>query len=152
MDWKIRIQKLEVMQDELPALLDEYYEAVHVVLRDQPSHIESLLNESSSGIWLAYLGEEAAGCVVLRRLHNIPHAAECKRLYVKPSARGHRIADKLLDALERFALSQGTEWIYLDTYDDLKTAIALYERRGYLRCDRYNNNPQATIFLRKKLC
>ena len=91
------------------------------------------------------------GCVVLRQLASIPHASECKRLYVKPSARGQRIADTLLDAQEAFARSQGVQWIYLDTYDDLKSAIALYEKRGYQHCERYNDNPQATLFLRKRI-
>jgi GNAT superfamily N-acetyltransferase len=89
--------------------------------------------------------------VVLRKLDSIPRAAECKRLYVRPAARGNRVADKLLDAMEAFARDQGIAWIYLDTYDDLKTAIALYERRGYERCERYNDNPQATLFMRKHL-
>jgi GNAT superfamily N-acetyltransferase len=100
---------------------------------------------------LAYLGEAAVGCVVLRMLDSIPLAGECKRLYVQPAARGHRIADKLLDAQEDFARSKGLRWIYLDSYDDLKAAIALYRKRGYTSCERYNENPQATIFLRKQL-
>jgi ribosomal protein S18 acetylase RimI-like enzyme len=78
-------------------------------------------------------------------------SGECKRLYVKPWARGRGIADKLLDAQEMHAHKEGLEWIYLDSYDDLKTAIALYERRGYERCERYNDNPQATVFMRKKI-
>jgi ribosomal protein S18 acetylase RimI-like enzyme len=70
---------------------------------------------------------------------------------VKPVARGRGIADKLLNAQEEYARSQGVEWIYLDSYDDLKAAIALYERRGYERCERYNTNPQATLFMRKRI-
>jgi GNAT superfamily N-acetyltransferase len=93
----------------------------------------------------------AVGCVVLRKLDSIPFAAECKRLYVQPTARGHGTADKLMDALEDFALSKGLHWIYLDSYDDLKAAISLYRKRGYLSCKRYNDNPQATVFLRKNL-
>ena len=81
----------------------------------------------------------------------MPRASECKRLYVKPAARGNHIADRLLDAQEEFARSVGVEWIYLDSYDDLKAAIALYERRGYERCERYNDNPQATLFMRKRI-
>jgi ribosomal protein S18 acetylase RimI-like enzyme len=87
----------------------------------------------------------------LRRLESIEKSSECKRLYVKPWARGRVIADKLLDSQEMHARKEGLEWIYLDSYDDLKTAIALYERRGYERCERYNDNPQATVFMRKKI-
>jgi GNAT superfamily N-acetyltransferase len=102
-------------------------------------------------MWLAYIGEQVAGCVVLRRLNSIPRAGECKRLFVKPAARGRGIATLLLDALEEHARSRQLDWIYLDTYDDLKEAITLYERRGYERCERYNDNPQATLFMRKNL-
>jgi GNAT superfamily N-acetyltransferase len=41
--------------------------------------------------------------------------------------------------------------LYLDTKDDLDPAIRFYQRHGYKRCGRYNNNPQATIFMRKRL-
>jgi hypothetical protein len=27
----------------------------------------------------------------------------------------------------------------------------LYQRRGYEQCSRYNDNPQATVFMRKRL-
>ncbi len=102
-------------------------------------------------MWLAYFGENAVGCVVLRKLVSIPFAGECKRLYVQPAARGHRIAVKLLDAQEDFARSSGLRWIYLDSYDDLEVAIALYRKRGYVSCEGYNDNPQATVFLRKNI-
>jgi DNA-binding MarR family transcriptional regulator/GNAT superfamily N-acetyltransferase len=146
-----RIVRLAAANDDAVAILQEYYEAVHVVQRDNPGSIQMIIDAPGSGIWLAYLEDKVVGCVVLRRLAAIPLASECKRLYVKPSARGNRIADKLLDAQEAFARSQGVKWIYLDSYDDLKTAISLYERRGYQRCERYNDNPQATLFMRKHI-
>jgi DNA-binding MarR family transcriptional regulator/ribosomal protein S18 acetylase RimI-like enzyme len=148
---QVRIERIRASSEEVLAILHEYYEAVQVVQRDTPASIRKMLKAPASGMWLAYLAEELVGCVVLRKLDSIPHAAECKRLYVRPAARRNRIADKLLDAMEAFACTQGMEWIYLDTYGDLKAAIALYERRGYERCERYNDNPQATLFMRKCL-
>ena len=139
------------LNDDAMRLLEEYYEAVSVVQRDTPEAIGKMIDGPGSGMWLAYLGGKAVGCVVLRRLDSIDCAGECKRLYVQPGARGHRIADKLLDAQEDFAREQGLGWIYLDSYDDLKVAIALYRRRGYVACGRYNDNPQATVFLRKNI-
>ncbi|HTB98675.1 MAG TPA: helix-turn-helix domain-containing GNAT family N-acetyltransferase [Terracidiphilus sp.] len=147
----VRIVRLTTATPDALAILEEYYEAVHVVLRDKPSDLDQIIAAPASGIWLAYLADEAVGCVVLRKLPSIPRAAECKRLYVKPSARGHHIAGQLLDAQEAFARTHGIAWIYLDTYDDLKPAIALYKRRGYRPCPRYNINPQATLFLRKRI-
>jgi DNA-binding MarR family transcriptional regulator/GNAT superfamily N-acetyltransferase len=147
----VRIVKLTKASDEAVEILQEYYEAVHVVQRDKPESLQKLIDAPASGMWVAYLEDEVVGCVMLRKLASIPNVGECKRMYVKPLARGRHIADMLLDAQEEFARKAGLEWIYLDTYDDLKPAIAIYERRGYERCERYNDNPQATLFMRKNI-
>jgi len=148
---EIRIERVKTVDDAVLAILEEYYEAVAVVQRDRPGSLQQMLDEPGSGMWLARRGDVVVACVVLRRLKSIAHAGECKRLYVKPAARGNHLAARLLDALEDFARSEGMKWIYLDSYDDLKAAIALYERRGYQRCKRYNDNPQATLFMRKRI-
>ena len=132
-------------------LLDEYYRALEVVKRDTPEEIATYLSDRSSGLWIAYAEGLPAGCVVLRPLPLIPAAAECKRLYVRQQCRGRGIAEALLCAMEEYALAQAAEWIYLDSKDDLRDALRIYTRRGYQACERYNDNPQATIFLRKQL-
>lgn len=147
----IRIERLTAPTEAAQQIIEEYYEAVEVVQRDEPGALYKLIHGKRSGVWLAFAGSEAVGCVVLKDLPSISEAGECKRLYVKPSARGCGIADLLLDALEKHAHSLGMRWMYLDTHDGLKAAIALYERRGYERCERYNDNPQATVFMRKRL-
>lgn len=145
----MRIVRLGTANNDALEILEEYYEAVQMIQRDKPDDIQKIIEAPASGVWLAYVRDQVAGCVVLRKLHSVPLSGECKRLYVKPTARGNRIADILLDAQEAYAQNEGLNWIYLDSYDDLKAAIALYERRGYKRCKRYNNNPQATLFMRK---
>ena len=35
--------------------------------------------------------------------------------------------------------------------DAMQAARRLYERNGYERCERYNRNPQATVFMSKRL-
>jgi ribosomal protein S18 acetylase RimI-like enzyme len=147
----VRIVRLSQPNEDAMRLLREYYEAVSVVQRDTPEAIQKIIDDPGSGMWLASTDEKAVGCVVLRKLASIPFAGECKRLYVQPAARGYRIADRLLDALEAFAHNSGLHWIYLDSYDDLKVALGIYRRRGYVSCERYNDNPQATVFLRKNV-
>jgi len=147
----LRIVRVSKCSDEVFQLLQEYYGAIDVVVRDTLPAIQKIIDDPSSGVWLAYLDDKPVGCVVLRKMTALPFAGECKRLYVQPAARGNRIADKLLDAQEEFARSRGLRWIYLDSHDGLKTAIALYRRRGYVPCERYNDNPQATVFLRKDI-
>src|SRR5205823_5504576 len=97
-----------------------------------------------------YFGNTAVGCILYHPLVEMGSAGEVKRLYVRPAFRQRGVARALLEHLERFAASRGDEWLYLDTNDDLRAAIAFYERNGYVRCQRYNDNPQATIFMRKR--
>jgi len=72
-------------------------------------------------------------------------------MYVQPAHRKHGIAQALLDALERFAASAGYEWLYLDSAPGMDTAIRFYQRSGFEPCPRYNDNPQANIYLRKRV-
>jgi len=134
------------------SLVEEYYEAVSVVVRDTRDAIRATyLNNPGSGVWLAYDGTAAAGCILYHPLPHMGAAGEVKRLYVRPFFRHHGIATALLRALEAFAVARGDEWLYLDTNDSLHDAIQFYLWNGYVPCGRYNDNPQATIFMRKRL-
>jgi GNAT superfamily N-acetyltransferase len=132
-------------------LLDEYFDAINVTKRDTPQDIAAFLSDSTSAMWIVYVEGVAAGCVVLRPLPSVELAVECKRLYVRPRFRGQGLAEPLLDAMEARALASGASWVYLDSKDDLKGALHIYSRRGYQACERYNDNPQATVFMRKEL-
>jgi ribosomal protein S18 acetylase RimI-like enzyme len=57
----------------------------------------------------------------------------------------------LLEAVANFARGAGYAWIYLDTASNMVAAARLYEKNGFVRCERYNENPQAAIFMRKHL-
>lgn len=133
------------------ALLQEYYAAINVQKRDTPEELHAYLGGEGAGFWIADVEGVRAGCVGLRPLPASLRAAECKRLYVRPEFRGLGLASALLTALERQATINGYEWLYLDSSADLRAALRLYAQRGYEPCERYNNNPQATVFLRKHL-
>jgi len=135
--------------DEAWTLLNEYFEAAQVEVRDSKQSISAQLENGAGQIWIAYSNGEAAGCIALRPLAE--HTGEVKRLYVRPQFRRLGIAAGLLAALESHACKLGLHSLYLDSKDDLKAAIIFYERAGYTRCERYNDNPQATIFLQKRL-
>lgn len=132
-------------------LLHEYFDAINVILRDDDAAISAFLNDAHCAMWIAYVDEAPAACVAMRPLPEIDGATECKRLYVKPSLRRLGLAELLMAALERHATEAGYRAVYLDTKDDLVGAIKLYDRLGYEPCARYNDNPQATIFMRKRL-
>jgi len=144
----IRATKADM--SKIQSIISDYYEAISVMVRDTPEQMESYL-QADSGIWLACDNNKTIGCVVLRPLPQRENACEVKRLYVKDNHRSQGIAEALMTALENYALSQGYKSVYLNTKDDLKAAIRFYERRGYEPCERYNDNPQATLFMRRNL-
>jgi ribosomal protein S18 acetylase RimI-like enzyme/ankyrin repeat protein len=137
-------------RDAAWAIVAEYCDALDIVVRDDPADFDRYF-EDGSGVWLAHDGDAVVGCIALRPLPVVgPDAGEVKRLYVRPAARGRNLAGALLDELEAYARGR-YRGLYLDTKDDLIPAIRFYERRGYARIPRYNDNPQATIFMRRLL-
>ena len=148
----IEIDKAELGPvGEAYAIVAEYYEAVEVMVREDAAEFRAKYFGPGAGIWLARDGEAVVGCIALRPLEEMAGCGEVKRLYVKPEYRGQGIAERLLEVLEAYAREWGYGAIYLDSKDDLKTAIRFYARHGYAECARYNENPQATVFMRKQL-
>lgn len=132
-------------------LLYEYFDVIGVVLRDDDAAIRAFLDDASSALWIAYVDNDPAACVAMRPLPDVAGATECKRLYVADRYRRRGLAEALMQALEDHAAESGYNAVYLDTKDDLHAAIKLYQRLGYEPCARYNDNPQATLFMRKRL-
>lgn len=61
-----------------------------------------------------------------------PRAAELKRMFVSPAARGQRVASRLLDRIEADAAAGGIRRIVLETGDLHDAAQALYRHAGYV--------------------
>lgn len=133
------------------ALIEEFYEAVGVRHRDDRRALLSYVTDPQQGIWIAYCDGLPAGCIALRALPNMDAAGEVKRMYVRPAYRGRGVAAHLLSTLENFAIDHGFEWLYLDSLEDMHNAISLYTRSGFQPCQRYNDNTQASVFMRKPL-
>lgn len=77
--------------------------------------------------------------------------AEIKRMWVHGSWRGAGLGLRMLRHLEGLAREAGYRRVALDTNGALVEAIALYDRSGYRRIDRYNDNPYAEAFFAKDL-
>jgi putative acetyltransferase len=73
--------------------------------------------------------ETALGCGALRRVDE--QTIEIKRMYVRPGGRGHGTGMRILEALECEAAARGATRVVLETGDEQREAIGLYERHGY---------------------
>lgn len=78
-------------------------------------------------------------------------AVEVKRMWVDPAWRGAGLGGRMLRHLEELAREQGATRIALDTNSALDEAVALYDRAGYARVERYNDNADAELFFAKRL-
>ncbi len=90
-----------------------------------------------------------AACGGLQRI--APGVDEVKRMWVHPEWRGAGLAGRLLRHLEQLARERGHDVVRLDTNGVLTEAMAMYERAGYRRIERYNDNPYAEAWYEKEL-
>ena len=84
---------------------------------------------------VAWAGDEAAGCVALRKLDE--RRGEFKRLYVRPAFRGHGLGRMLVEWVMAEARAAGYVELVADTMPVMQEALALYERMGFERTGPY---------------
>ena len=130
---------------EVEELFTEY---TNMLVRLDPLFQESLDEQNYSEDLMDR--EKAAASVALHKIDE--QTCELKRLYVKPEYRRQGIAEMLLDRLISEARETGYSYMVLDTMPALKEAIRLYEKKGFYRIGKYNNNPfEKMLFYRKDL-
>ena len=88
---------------------------------------------------LAWLDQQLAGCVALRR-HDA-QAAEMKRLYLRPAHQGQGLGRLLAEHIIAQARSLGYQRLLLDTLPMMHSAQALYAKLGFQATQAYVYNP-----------
>lgn len=99
--------------------------------------------EPDGVLLLAKLNGDAIGCVALktRMMPNGERACELKRLYVAPEGRGAGAGRALMQASIDWARERGFAAVVLDTQPEkMADAVRLYQRMGFVRTERFNNN------------
>jgi GNAT superfamily N-acetyltransferase len=102
-------------------------------------------------ILLAEVDGVIEGCVALRPFEP-PAIAELKRLYVRPSGRGHGLGRALTTRALEAARSAGYRRVRLDTLPGMSAARELYRQMGFREIAAYRHNPvPGTSFLEYEL-
>ena len=90
-------------------------------------------------------GGDVAGCVGVRALSK--DVCELKTLFVYERLQGHGWGRRLAEQAIGLARSRGFRAMRLDTISTSANAIGLYRRLGFRDIDRYDDNPQADVFM-----
>jgi putative acetyltransferase len=132
-------------------LFEEYAAALEIDLgyqgfADELAGLPGLYAPPRGRLLIAWVGDEAAGCVALRPLAE--DVCEMKRLYVRPVFRGGGIGKQLAEAIIAEARQIGYAIMRLDTVPKLEAATRMYESLGFVRRDAYYETPVVgTIFM-----
>ena len=101
-------------------------------------------------VLLIWKDNEIVGCGAFRRVDE--KVCEMKRVYIRPSERGHQLGEKLVNNLMKIAKENGYQRMCLDVLADFETARRLYVRLGFEPCDPVSYNPiPGTHFLGRNL-
>ena len=132
-------------------LFEEYAAALEIDLgyqgfADELAGLPGLYAPPRGRLLIAWVGDEAAGCVALRPLAK--DVCEMKRLYARPRQRGSGIGKQLAEAIIAEARQIGFAIMRLDTVPKLGAATRLYESLGFVRRDAYYETPVVgTMFM-----
>jgi putative acetyltransferase len=99
---------------------------------------------------LATVSEQPAGCVTLRPVDQ--EHCELKRLYVRPTFRGHNIGKQLVEAFTQTARTLGYKYAVLDSHKSMAAAHDIYKNAGFNVVNSPPDFPeelrQSVIFMR----
>lgn len=131
--------------DAVRALFREYVESLGVDLGFQQfdeelAGLPGRYAAPDGALLLARIDDVPVGCVAVRAL-DAPDIAELKRLYVRPSGRGHGLGRTLTLAAIAAARDAGFSRLRLDTLPAMREAQRLYEALGFIEIAAYRYNP-----------
>lgn len=127
------------------SLFQEYADSIGVDLCFQgfDRELDDLPGKYSpprGGLFIAFTDGNPMGCVAVRPL-GTDGAAELKRLYVRPAARGKNLGLALTKTAIQRAREAGYSVIRLDTLPSMGDAQRLYKKLGFKEIPPYTYNP-----------
>ena len=84
---------------------------------------------------VVFFNDRPVGCGSIREFDE--RTMEVKRMYTDPEFRGHGVATKVLEELEKWTLELGYNKCVLETGINLPNAIRLYQKSGYQLIPNY---------------
>lgn len=139
MNTTIRTIKGPIELDALRALLSRYAKERHHGFCFKSFETELAELPGSSQWFGAFIGEELCGCAALTPLEN--NTCEMRRLYVTPEFRGNKLGLELARQCLAQAKANECRTVIIHTVPDMHTAIAMYERFGFIKTGHREGTP-----------
>jgi ribosomal protein S18 acetylase RimI-like enzyme len=138
-----------LQQTELEKSLQEPGDALDSVVSLPERYLREVEDPAAAyaehRVWLAQLGVRIVGVVVLSV---VDEAAEIKRLWAAPAARGRGVGSALLDAALHDAADLGAAQVRLSVWDWRDGAVRLYESRGFERVPSWDERERLVCMVR----
>jgi putative acetyltransferase len=150
---KIGVRAETVDQDDAIALVSELDEHLNALYPPESRHGLNLAALRAANVRFVIARDEAGrahgcGAIVFKE-----GFAELKRMYTRPSSRGHGVGAAVIDFLERQASERGYSLVRLETGVKQLEALSFYEGLGYAQrgvFEGYKPDP-LSIFMEKRL-
>lgn len=109
---------------------------------------EFYLNKGGN-FWILFENEKVIGTIALKPIDK--NYAELKRFYILPDYQGKGYGKILIETLLSYARIMNYNFIRLDTSNKSVKAIKVFEKSGFYKINRYNDDIFAEIFMEIKL-
>ena len=153
----IAVEAVRSANDEVRSLIDDLDRTLSQEYSPEQRHGLPLdaIFQPHVRFFIAWLGGAAVGCGGLALFETF---GEVKRMYVREHVRRRGVGQALLARIELEARNNGLDLLRLETGVRQFSAIRLYERAGFRRCDAFGDYasmaPEAiatSVFLEKRL-
>ena len=141
--------------EQVKTLLEQYWTSFGFTpcfqnFGDEVKNLPGAYAPPGGQLVLATVDGKAAGCFAYRRFDEI--RCEAKRLFVSPEFRGKGIGVELLNWMISEARAAGYREMICDTMPEMRDALAMYKRAGFVETPPYAGNPTpGAVFLRRTL-
>ena len=104
-------------------------------------------------MWCLYDANLLIGTVAVKNIsaNKSEKIIELKRMFVLKEYQGKGYGRLLLETAIAYAREEGYDKIFLDTRIELRAAIDLYRKYGFVETPAYNDNAKAELFMELKL-
>ena len=124
-----------------------------VYFDDGLDHISDFYDGPGRVYYVLLQNGQVVGGIGLAEFNFFESCCELQKLYLSDAVKGRGLGYDLIDHIENCAKEMGYRQMYLETHNNLQTAIHVYEKAGYHEIPRPESVVHSTMnrFFLKKL-